>query len=141
MNIMETIFTKIIDRKIPANIVYEDDLVIAFLDITQTTQGHTLVVTKSPYKDILEVPEALFQHLFGVVQKITKAIQGAFEPKGINLLNNNGPTAGQTVFHYHVHIIPRYDTSDITVVLPNQSSLLSADDYKKRAAMIIAALS
>lgn len=138
---MDTIFTKIVDRKIPANIVYEDDLVIAFLDITQTTQGHTLVVTKSPYKDILEVPESLFQHLFGVVQKLSKAIQIAFEPKGINLLNNNGATAGQTVFHYHVHIIPRYDTNDITVVLPNQSSKLSTDDYKKRTAMIIAALS
>ena len=138
---METIFTKIVDRKIPANIVYEDDLVIAFLDITQTTQGHTLVVTKSPYKDILEVPKSLFQHLFGVVQKLSKAIQIAFEPKGINLLNNNGATAGQTVFHYHVHIIPRYDTSDITVILPNQSSQLSNDDYKKRTAMIIAALS
>ena len=138
---METIFTKIVDRKIPANIVYEDDLVIAFLDITQTTIGHTLVVTKSPYKDILEVPETLFQHLFGVVQKLSKAIQTAFEPKGINLLNNNGATAGQTVFHYHVHIIPRYDSSDITVLLPNQSSQLTTDEYKKRAAMIIAALS
>ena len=138
---METIFTKIVDRKIPANIVYEDDLVIAFLDITQTTIGHTLVVTKSPYKDILEVPETLFQHLFGVVQKLSKAIQTAFEPKGINLLNNDDATWGQTVFHYHVHIIPRYDSSDITVLLPNQSSQLTTDEYKKRAAMIIAALS
>lgn len=138
---METIFTKIVDRKIPSHIVYEDDLVIAFLDITQTTKGHTLVVTKSPYKNIFEVPENLFKHLFGVVQMLTKGIQNAFNPSGINLLNNNGETAGQTVFHYHVHIIPRYEKNDINVALPDQSTNLTTDDYKKRAAMIIAALS
>ena len=70
MIIMETIFTKIVERKIPSHIVYEDDLVIAFLDITQSTKGHTLVVTKSPYENILEVPENVLKHLFGVVQKI-----------------------------------------------------------------------
>ena|SRR5690554_3189029 len=137
---METIFTKIVDRKIPSHIVYEDDLVIAFLDITQTTKGHTLVVTKSPYKNILEVPESLFQHLFGVVQRLSKAIQKAFDPEGINLLNNNGAVAGQTVFHYHVHIIPRYNTKDIHIVLPDHAKALDTEAYKKRAAMITAAL-
>ncbi len=138
---METIFTKIVNRQIPSHIVYEDDLVIAFLDITQTTKGHTLVCTKSPYKNILEVPDALFKHLFGVVQLLSKGIQEAFNPSGINLLNNNGNMAGQTVFHYHVHIIPRYANKDITITLPDQSKNLTQDIYKNRAAMIIAALS
>ena len=137
---METIFTKIIERKIPGHIVYEDDLVIAFLDITQTTKGHTLVVTKSPYSGILEVPEDLFKHVFNVVQILSKGIQKAFNPEGINLLNNNGAIAGQTVFHYHVHIIPRYETGDIVVQLPDTSNSLTVLDYKNRAAMIIAAL-
>lgn len=138
---METIFTKIVERKIPSHIVYEDDLVIAFLDITQSTKGHTLVVTKSPYENILEVPEDVLKHLFGVVQKLSKGIQQAFNPSGINLLNNNGSTAGQTVFHYHVHIIPRYDKEEITIKLNDTSKTITADDYKNRAAMIIAALS
>lgn len=138
---METIFTKIIDRKIPGHIIYEDEFVIAFLDITQTTKGHTLVVTKSPYESIFDVPESLFKHLFGVVHLLAKGIQKAFNAEGINLLNNNGQTAGQTVFHYHVHIIPRYDVSEITVKLPDTSKTLTAKDYIKRAAMIITALS
>ncbi len=138
---MDTIFTKIIKREIPAHIVYEDDEVIAFLDITQATNGHTLVVTKAPYKNIFEVPESTLKHLFVVVQNLSVAIKKAFNPGGINLLNNNGETAGQTVFHYHVHIIPRYESKDIDLKFYNHSSELHSDDYKNRAAMIIAALS
>lgn len=138
---METIFTKIIKREIPAHIVYEDDLVIAFLDITQTTLGHTLVVTKEPYKNIFEVPEDTLKHLIVIVKKLSVAISNAFNASGVNLLNNNGAMAGQTVFHYHVHIIPRFKNDDIKVELPNQMSTLTQEDYKKRAAMIIAALS
>ncbi|WP_025725004.1 HIT family protein [Acholeplasma granularum] len=137
---METIFTKIVNRQIPAHIVYEDDLVIAFLDITQATKGHTLVVSKAPYKDIFEIPRDLFKHLFGVVHKLSGAINKSFNPLGINLLNNNGIEAGQTVFHYHVHIIPRYDLNEIDIKLKNNSSNLNVEDYKKRAEMIITAL-
>ena len=74
-------------------------------------------------------------------KKLSKGIQHAFNPLGINLLNNNGSTAGQTVFHYHVHIIPRYDKEEITIKLNDTSKTITADDYKNRAAMIIAALS
>lgn len=137
---METIFTKIINREIPASIVYEDDLVLAFLDITQATKGHTLVITKAPYKNILEVPVDTLKHLFGVVQKLAASITNAFDAKGINLLNNNNETAGQTVFHYHVHIIPRYEKNEVTFQLLNHMSELTADDFKERAAKIIAAL-
>jgi len=138
---MKTIFSQIIDREIPSSIVYEDDLVIAFLDITQATPGHTLVVTKIPYQNIFEVPEETLKHLFSVVQKLSKAIFKAFDAKGLNLLNNNMPEAGQTVFHYHVHIIPRYEKEEVTFKLTNHMGTLDSDAYKKRAAMIIAALS
>ncbi len=138
---METIFTKIIKREIPASIVYEDDLVIAFLDITQTTPGHTLVVTKTAYANLFEVPAQTFKHLFGVVHRLSGAIKQAFNAPGLNLLNNNDSVAGQTVFHYHVHIIPRFDAKELPIQLPNHMSDLTPDDYKKRAAMIIAALS
>ena len=104
-----TIFEKIVNKEIPSYTLYEDELVLAFLDISQTTIGHTLVITKKPYKNLYEVPEETFQHLMNVVQKISKHINKVFKPSGLNLINNNGSAAGQTVFHYHFHIIPRYE--------------------------------
>lgn len=137
---METIFSKIIKREIPAYIVYEDDLVIAFLDITQATKGHTLVVTKGQYKNIFEVPSSVFTHLFSVVQKLSNSIYKAFNADGLNLLNNNNEVAGQTVFHYHVHIIPRYNKKEVIFTLENNMAEVSKEEYKKRAESIISAL-
>lgn len=138
---MKTIFEQIIERSIPAHIVYEDELVIAFLDITQATVGHTLVVTKEPYPSIFEVPESVISHLFLVVKKLSTGLQKAFNLEGLNILNNNGSVAGQTVFHYHVHLIPRYQKDEVQFKLENNMGKLEPDSYKKRAAMIIAALS
>ncbi len=137
---MPTIFEKIIAREIPSSIIYEDDLVIAFLDITQATKGHTLVVTKKPYPDLFNVPGETLSHLFLVVQRLATAIKTAFDAKGINLLNNNGETAGQTVFHYHVHIIPRYEKHDIDFHFKNHMNELNKDDYQSRLETIKKAL-
>ena len=135
-----TIFKKIVNKEIPAYTIYEDDLVLAFLDISQTTKGHTLVITKEVYENIFDVPEELFMHLMHVVQKVTKAIKKAYSPLGINLVNNNGAKAGQTVFHYHFHIIPRYENDKFEITFENNMANLNADDYKKRAELIKAAL-
>ena len=134
---MDTIFTKIINKEIPSYILYEDEIVISFLDISQTTKGHALVVTKKPYQNIFEVPEDTFKHLFGVVQKISYAINKAFNPTGLNLLNNNHEIAGQTVFHYHVHIIPRYTKEEITITLPNHMDKVNKDSFLLRQKKII----
>lgn len=138
---MDSIFTKIIKREIPAYIIYEDDLIISFLDISQTTKGHTLVITKNEYKNIFEVPEDIFMHLFKIVQKVSWAVNKAFNPIGLNLLNNNHEIAGQTVFHYHVHIIPRYTKDDITIKLPNHMNDVSKTDLELIKEKIIAELS
>lgn len=138
---MPSIFSKIIAKEIPAHFVYEDDRVVAFLDISQATKGHTLVVTKEEYTDILGMPEELSAHLFKVVTLLSKAITKAFNPQGVNILSNNGETAGQTVFHFHMHIIPRYEKSDVTFLLKNNIGSLSTDDYRERAKLIKAALS
>lgn len=135
-----TIFEKIISREISSYIVYEDELVIAFLDIMQSTKGHTLVVPKKPYKDIFEIDEKTLAHLITVVQKITKAINSKFNPLGINLLNNNKESAGQTVFHFHFHIIPRYKDDQIRFNFVNNMDKLTALDYEKRASLIKEAL-
>lgn len=135
-----TIFKKIVNKEIPAYTVYEDDLVLAFLDISQTTKGHTLVITKEIYENILDIPEDLFMHLMNVVQKLTKAINKAYSPLGINLINNNGEEAGQTVFHYHFHIIPRYKDDMFNINFSNNMEKTTVEEYKKRAELIKAAL-
>ncbi len=139
---MDSIFTKIIKREIPAHIVYEDDLVIAFLDITQATLGHTLVVPKAQHENIIDMPEDLSGKVFEVVTKVSKAIQKAFQPIGINILSNNGSFASQSVFHFHVHIIPRYQGDDLVhMKMVNHVNELSKTDFEKRKEAIIASLS
>ena len=139
---MDSIFTKIIKREIPAHIVYEDDLVIAFLDITQATLGHTLVVPKAQHENIIDMPEDLSGKVFEVVTKVSKAIQKAFQPVGINILSNNGSFASQSVFHFHVHIIPRYQGDDLVhMKMVNHVNELSKTDFEKRKEAIIASLS
>ncbi|MFA5560172.1 MAG: HIT family protein [Acholeplasmataceae bacterium] len=137
---MSTIFEKIVKREIPAYIVYEDELAIAFLDISQATKGHTLVVPKAPYRDIFELPEDVASHLMKVIVKLAKAVQTAFNPRGLNILSNNGEVAGQSVFHYHMHIIPRYDKTDVGIHFENHMSSLEKTDYEKRANLVKAAL-
>ncbi|MCU9601814.1 HIT family protein [Pallidibacillus thermolactis] len=108
----DCIFCKIINGEIPSAKVYEDEDVFAFLDISQVTKGHTLVIPKAHHANVYELPEDVAGKLFAVIPKITNAVKKAYNPIGLNLLNNNGEAAGQTVFHYHLHIIPRYGKGD-----------------------------
>ncbi|WP_182200140.1 HIT family protein [Paraliobacillus salinarum] len=108
----DCIFCKIINGDIPSAKVYEDDDVFAFLDISQVTKGHTLVIPKTHVKDIYETPEQIASKLFARIPKIANAIEKAFQPEGINILSNTGEAAGQSVFHLHIHLIPRYGKKD-----------------------------
>lgn len=105
---MSTIFSKIIDREVPADIVYEDDNVLAFLDIAPLQPGHTLVIPKKPSENGLEADPADLTHMIVVAQKIAVALKDITGCDGINFLMNNGEAAGQKVFHTHLHIIPRF---------------------------------
>ena len=108
-----TIFEKIVNREIDANIIYEDNDIIAFLDIAPISIGHTLVIPKKPYKDIYELPDDIIGKLFKVVKDLSIKLKKTFNADGINLINNNEKRAGQVVFHYHVHIIPRFNDDKI----------------------------
>lgn len=108
----DCLFCNIIEGKIPAAKVYEDEHVFAFMDISQVTTGHTLVIPKTHVQDIYELPEDTASELFARVPKIAKAVKKAYKPLGINILNNNEIAAGQSVFHFHIHIIPRYGETD-----------------------------
>lgn len=137
---MSTIFTKIIKKEIPGYVIYEDELVISFLDIIQATKGHTLVVTKEEYKNIEDVPPNVFQHLFGIVQKISKILIKTFNCKGINLINNNGVTAGQQIFHYHVHLLPRFSHEDMKIIFNDNSYKLTNHNYQELLKQILSNL-
>ena len=97
------VFCKIINHEIPSAKVYEDENILAFLDISQVTEGHTLVIPKKHCKDIFELDEQTLAQVFQAVKKIAGKMQENLEVDGINLVNNNGKNAGQEVFHYHVH--------------------------------------
>ncbi|RYM02164.1 HIT family protein [Sporolactobacillus sp. THM7-7] len=108
----DCIFCKIIRGEIPSAKVYEDDDVFAFLDLSQVTKGHTLIIPKKHEKDLFHLDPNVAATLFRRVPVIARAIKEAFHPVGMNLLNNNSSLAGQSVFHYHIHLIPRYDEND-----------------------------
>ncbi|MDO4924708.1 MAG: HIT family protein [Turicibacter sp.] len=108
----QCIFCKIINKEIPVQILFENEHVLAFLDISQTTKGHTLVIPKKHAEDVFSMSEEDMCHIFSVVPKLANALKTTFNADGMNIVNNNKPVAGQTVFHYHVHLIPRYSTED-----------------------------
>ena len=106
------IFCDIIDGNIPSKKVYEDDKFLAILDISQTTMGHTLVMPKKHYENMLEMPENEYGELMMLVHRLASKIVDNLSANGVNILINTNASAGQTVMHTHVHIIPRYDEND-----------------------------
>lgn len=109
----DCIFCKIVNGDIPSYTVYEDDVVKAFLDISQVTPGHTLVIPKHHVQDIFEYDEDLASAVFARIPKIANAIKKSNpDIKGMNIVNNNGQVAYQSVFHSHIHLVPRYSNDD-----------------------------
>ena len=109
------IFCKIANGDLPSEKVYEDEHVFAFMDITPVTKGHLLVIPKNHYENVYDLPADEASHLFSVVPKLAQALKETFQQegmKGLNLLQNNGTVAGQSVFHFHMHLIPRYDKQE-----------------------------
>ena len=109
---MSCIFCSIAAHEIPSSLIYEDESVLAFLDLSQVTKGHTLVVPKKHYANILECDPDTLAHLIQVTQMLAKRIMDRCHAKGVNILNNCNEVAGQSVMHLHFHIIPRYDEKD-----------------------------
>jgi len=106
----QNIFAKILRGEIPSTRVYEDDAVVAFMDVMPMGTGHTLVVPRSPSRNLLDADAAAFAPLMSVVQKIARAVKTAFAADGVAIMQFNEPASGQTVFHLHFHVIPRFDS-------------------------------
>jgi histidine triad (HIT) family protein len=103
------IFAKILRGELPAYKVYEDDGAVAFLDIMPRAPGHTLVLPKSPVRNILDINAGDLAHVMTVVQKVAQAAMRVFGAQGVTVQQFNEGAGGQVVFHLHVHVIPRHD--------------------------------
>lgn len=110
--VSDCIFCKIVAGEIPASKVYEDDHFLAFLDISQVTPGHTLVIPKKHARNLLEMTPDETAALFNIVSRVTKKVESATQPQGMNIISNMEEIAGQSIFHTHVHILPRYSQED-----------------------------
>lgn len=106
------IFCKIINKEIPSNIVYEDDKFLAFLDIAKATNGHTILIPKKHSKNILECDDETLSEMIVIAKKIALNLTSKLGADGCNILTNCNEVAGQTCFHFHIHIIPRYNDLD-----------------------------
>ncbi|HLN88723.1 MAG TPA: HIT family protein [Candidatus Binatia bacterium] len=102
----ECVFCQIIRKESHANIVYEDDQVVAFLSNRPVNEGHTLVVPKKHYENIYDIPEEEAAYLFKISKRVAVAVKDSVVAEGIRIVQNNGWAAGQVIFHLHVHVIP-----------------------------------
>ncbi|HMK94560.1 MAG TPA: HIT family protein [Candidatus Limnocylindrales bacterium] len=103
------IFCRIVRKQALASVVYEDGAVIAFLDIRPLNMGHTLVIPKAHFVDIIDTPEEQISQVHKVSKRIAAAVKKATGADGISIIQQNGKAAGQDVFHLHVHVVPRFD--------------------------------
>lgn len=109
---MNCVFCDIVEGKNKSEIIFENENIISFLDIHPVSYGHTLIITKKHFESILDVPEDLLSIIMKDVQKLAKKIHTSLPADGFNLIANSGKAAGQSVFHFHFHIIPRLKKDD-----------------------------
>lgn len=109
------IFCKILAGEIPSTAVYEDDDFKAILDVNPAARGHVIILPKNHAANIYELPDEDASKIMVVAKKITTAIEKAYHCDGVNILQNNGEAAGQTVFHLHVHVIPRFKGDTVNI--------------------------
>ncbi len=131
------IFAKILRGEIPSTRVYEDEAVVAFMDVMPQGPGHTLVVPKAPSRNLLDAEVATLGPLMAAVQKVARAVKAAFAADGVTILQFNEPASGQTVFHLHVHIVPRFEGVPLK---PHTGEMEKAEVLKANAEKIRAAL-
>lgn len=111
----DCIFCRLANGDIPVDAIYEDDLVKVIFDAGPASEGHVLIIPKSHADGIYDLTDEQAERIFAVAVKVSNALKKAFEPDGLNVVQNNGEIAGQTVFHFHMHLIPRYKGDGVNV--------------------------
>jgi len=134
----DCVFCKIVAGQIPATKVMEDEACVAFMDIGQVNPGHVLVAAKAHAENVYALDEAQAAAAAGMVVRVARAIRAAFAPEGLSVYQANGAAAGQTVLHYHVHLVPRYAGDGMAFTWPVQNpprEALEANAARIRAAL------
>ena len=114
----DCVFCRIVAGQIPSTRVFEDEHTLAFMDLGQVNPGHVLVAVKKHAPYLYELDEAQAAAVARACVKVSKAIQDAFKPEGLSVYQANGKAAGQTVFHYHVHLLPRHASDGMELTWP-----------------------
>jgi histidine triad (HIT) family protein len=114
----DCVFCKIMAKQIPASIVHEDEHTLAFMDLGQVNPGHVLVAAKAHAENVYALNEAQAGAVFRAVAKVARAVRDAFTPQGLSVYQANGTAAGQTVFHFHMHLVPRYENDGMNLTWP-----------------------
>lgn len=126
----ECIFCKIVKGEIPSYKVWEDDNVLAFLDVNPSTKGHTLIIPKKHHENIFDMSEEEMANMGVGAKKVADLLKKNLKCDGINLVNSNGTVAQQEIMHYHMHVIPRYEDEDYEIKFENESK---GEDLEKTA--------
>lgn len=134
----DCIFCKIANGGIPASTLYEDDNFRVILDAGPASKGHALILPKQHYEDVCELDEAVGSKVLGLAAKIGRAMKSGLGCAGFNLVQNNGEAAGQTVYHFHMHIIPRYENGP--AMISWEPGTIDAEDAEKIVQAIKAGL-
>ncbi len=114
----DCVFCKIVARQIPATVVHEDEHTLAFMDIGQVNPGHVLVAVKKHADNVYALDDAQAAAVFRAAARVSRAIRDAFSPQGLSIYQANGKAAGQTVFHFHLHLVPRQDGDGMALTWP-----------------------
>jgi len=112
------VFCKIVAKQIPASLVYEDPDTLAFMDLGQVNPGHVLVALKAHAENVFALEEPQAAAVFRSAARVARAIRDAFQPAGLSVYQANGKPAGQTVFHFHIHLVPRHDGDGMALSWP-----------------------
>lgn len=122
MNQMDNtcIFCKLVSGNLPTTTVFEDDFLKAIMDISPANKGHVIIIPKTHATDIFNLEDDFVSKAFLLAKKLAITIQDVTGCDGVNILQNNGVAAGQTVFHFHIHIVPRFKEDDITIAWKQQ---------------------
>jgi histidine triad (HIT) family protein len=112
------VFCRIVARQIPATVVHEDDHTLAFMDLGQVNPGHVLVAVKKHAENLYALDDAQAGAVLRVAARVARAIRDAFKPDGLSVYQANGAAAGQTVLHYHVHLVPRHAGDGMALTWP-----------------------
>jgi len=136
----DTVFAKIIRGEIPCYKIYEDGVFLAILDIYPANPGHCLILPKAQAADIFDLPNEVCAKILPLAKRIAAAIMAATDCDGVNILQNNGAAAGQEIFYYHLHIIPRYEKDGIRIKTSSSAAALGAKQAKVFQEKIIESL-